>query len=236
MADSFRIGVLGGMGPDAGILLQRLILEATPARRDQDHLEVVTYTNPRVPDRTASLKRDGGASYLAAVVASLRLLERAAPDVLAIACCTAHARLPDIRRAVRTPLLDIVDLTKRRLAAARGPVGILATDGTLEAGLFDLAGRPGKTVAPSAARQREVMRAIYAIKRGVPAARAAGRLDRAVAELRRAGCARIVLGCTELSLCCEALRARLGPVFIDPLRLAARALVARAGRRPRPLE
>ena len=52
MKKHFRIGILGGMGPEAGILLQSLILRETPAEKDQDHIEAVTYTNPHVPDRT----------------------------------------------------------------------------------------------------------------------------------------------------------------------------------------
>ena len=56
----FRIGIVGGMGPMAGVYLQELIIEATPASRDQDHLEVVCFTNPHVPERMRSLAEDGG--------------------------------------------------------------------------------------------------------------------------------------------------------------------------------
>ncbi len=58
--NNFRIGIVGGMGPMAGVLLQKLIIEATPAEQDQDHLEVICFTNPHVPDRTRSLQEDDG--------------------------------------------------------------------------------------------------------------------------------------------------------------------------------
>lgn len=225
MPDPFRIGILGGMGPEAGVLLQSLIIAATPARADQDHLEVITFTNPHVPDRTASLQQDGGESYLRAVVDSLLVLERAGVSVLVMACNTAYARLPEIQRHVKTPMVNIVELAKQEIAAAEGRAGILATDGTVRNGLFALAGAPDKIITPGDARQREVMAAIYAIKGGEKAAVAASRLDGAIADLRGAGCGRIILGCTELSLCHDDLTTRHGAIFIDPMQLAAMELV-----------
>jgi len=233
MKKHFRIGILGGMGPEAGILLQSLILRETPAEKDQDHIEAVTYTNPHVPDRTRSLREDGGASYLAAVRDSLRLLEAAEVDILVMACNTAHARLPEIRAGLRTPLLDMVDLARREIGAASGPAGLLATDGTLASGLFALPGQPGKILAPEAEFQRVVMEVIHAVKAGRKDAATVDRLAGVCDHLRRAGCQRLVLGCTELSILHDDLEARLGGgIFIAPLRLAARALVQMARSRP----
>ncbi len=58
----------------AGVFLQQLIVEATPRRTDQDHLQVVCFTNPHVPERMRSLAQDGGRRYAEAVRASARLL------------------------------------------------------------------------------------------------------------------------------------------------------------------
>jgi aspartate racemase len=225
MREHFRIGVLGGMGPEAGVLLQSLIIRATPAKRDQDHLEVIAYTNPHVPDRTESLAEDGGDSYLGAVVDSLRLLERAGVDVLVMACNTAHARLPEIQASVETPLLDIVDLAKREIAAASGRVGVLATHGTVKSGLFSLPKHPDKTHSLREDQQGEVMAVIHAIKRGVRDETIITRLGKVITDMRKARCERFVLGCTELSLFHDELAGRLGKIFIDPLRLAAKELV-----------
>lgn len=228
MREHFRIGVLGGMGPEAGVLLQSLIIRATSAERDQDHLEVIAYTNPHVPDRTESLARDGGDSYLRAVIESLRLLDRAGVDILVMACNTAHARLPEIRASVETPLLDIVDLAKREIAATDGNVGILATHGTVRSGLFALPDQPDKTQVPSGALQAEVMAVIHDIKGGVKGEALITRLVRVISHMRETGCERFVLGCTELSILHDDLTECEGEIFIDPLRLAARELVRMA--------
>ena len=92
-APAYRIGIVGGMGPMAGVYLQQLIIEATPAERDQDHFEVVCFTNPHVPERMRSLAEDGGRRYAEAVRASARLLVHAGATHIVIPCNTAHARL-----------------------------------------------------------------------------------------------------------------------------------------------
>ena len=50
-----KIGILGGMGPEATIYLYQLIIKYTPALKDQDHIPTVIYSNPLIPDRTESI-------------------------------------------------------------------------------------------------------------------------------------------------------------------------------------
>jgi len=227
----FRAGVLGGMGPEAGVLLQQLIIRETPAATDQDHIEVVAYTNPHVPDRTESLKNDGGASYLAAVIDSLKLLEGVGVDVLVIACNTAHARFAEIQASVTTPMIHIVELAKAEILAKDDMVGILATDGTIASGLFAVPERSSAIITPPTKVQTRVMQIIRDIKAGLPSGDIVNRLEAIVLSMQAPGCARIVLGCTELSIYRERLVERFGDVFIDPMLLAARRIVDMAGAR-----
>jgi aspartate racemase len=53
------IGILGGMGPEATLDLYRHILQLTPATKDQDHIRVLIYSNPKIPDRTRAIESDG---------------------------------------------------------------------------------------------------------------------------------------------------------------------------------
>lgn len=221
----FRIGILGGMGPEAGVLLQQLIIQQTPAEKDQDHIEVITYTNPHIPDRTISLTSDNGESYQHAVIESLQLLEKADVDILAIACNTAHARLPEIEKYITIPILNMVDLAKQEIIATPGQVGILATDGTINSNLFGITGQPEKTIVPNRENQTVVMEVIHDIKKGVKDRSICDRLEKIGRELLQEGGTKLILGCTELSIFYEELYARLGNVIIDPLRLAAQTLI-----------
>ena len=53
------IGVLGGMGPAATADFYQKLICATPAKADQDHLKVLIFSNPQVPDRTAAIRGEG---------------------------------------------------------------------------------------------------------------------------------------------------------------------------------
>ena len=47
------VGILGGMGPEATILLQQKLIAAVPASDDADHVPLLIDMNPQVPSRIA---------------------------------------------------------------------------------------------------------------------------------------------------------------------------------------
>ena len=63
------IGVLGGLGPEAGAYLLGRIVRETAAPKDQDHPPVILYSLPQVPDRTPAILRKGP-SPVAAILRS----------------------------------------------------------------------------------------------------------------------------------------------------------------------
>ena len=83
------IGILGGMGPEATLHLFNLIIKNTPASKDQDHIPVIIYNNPLIPDRTMHIVYNEE-SPLALLIEGAQHLERAGADMILIACNTAH--------------------------------------------------------------------------------------------------------------------------------------------------
>jgi aspartate racemase len=232
----FRIGIVGGMGPLAGVYLQQLIIEATPARKDQDHFQVVCFTNPHVPERMRSLADDGGRRYADAVRASARLLAGAGVSHIVIPCNTAHARLAEIRRGVDVPIVNMVELALQALVDEHGRgqrVGLLATTGTLEQRVYQdgLPGVPLGWILPDEADQRRVSEAILAVKVN-EGSRVAGDLRDVSRSLVGRGAGVILIWCTELSMCLDALRLA-GVPLVDPLRILAGHLVEIGLRRRR---
>jgi aspartate racemase len=224
----FRIGIVGGMGPMAGVHLQRLIIEATPARKDQDHFQVVCFTNPHVPERMRSLAEDGGRRYAEAVRASAQLLVGAGVSHIAIPCNTAHARLPEIQRGVDVPIVDMVALALKTLVDEHGSdqrVGLLATTGTIEQRVYEngLSGAAFDWVLPDDGDQRRVSEAILAVKVN-EGSRMADDLLGVARRLVQRGAGVMLIGCTELSMCLAALRPA-GVPLVDPMRILARHLV-----------
>lgn len=223
-----RIGIVGGMGPMAGVLLQKLIIEATPATKDQDHLQVICFTNPQIPDRTVSLQEDNGESYIRTLVGTAHILVNAGVTALVIPCNTAHARFEEVQAAIPVPIVNMIELAAKHLAAVSGnstKVGILATDATVQGGLYqkELEAHGIEWAIPSDENQVQVMQAIYAIKAGKDIL-LLNFIAGAIREFAEQDANILLLGCTELSLCFEEVT-DAGYQVVDPLRIVARQLV-----------
>ncbi len=164
------VGILGGMGPEATADLFSKIVRSTPARRDQDHLRVIVDSLPQIPDRTAAILGQGE-SPGPVLRAAARRLESWGAEVIVIPCNTAHYYHGDIAAAVSVPVLHIMEQTARAITSAHPEVrkvGILASTGTLNAGLYRRALEAvGLTeLCPPPDVQEDVMAAIYGVKAG----------------------------------------------------------------------
>ncbi len=228
MATTRVIGVLGGMGPAATADFYQKIIRATPAKADQDHLKVLIFSNPQVPDRTAAIRGEGP-DPLPVLIASAQVLIQGGADLITIPCVTAHQYYDGIQQAVPVPILHLIGETVTAVAAEYPRVhrlGLLATTGTLQARLFERYFEPRGfvLVAPESGIQAScVMEAIYAVKRGDPK-ETAGRLIRQAAEhLQGLGSEAILAGCTEVPLILQ--DGDLPVPFIDPTWILAQAAV-----------
>lgn len=225
------IGVLGGMGPLAGAdFLARLTL-ATPAARDQDHVRAVLWSDPTVPDRTAAALA-GGPSPLPAMLAGVRVLERAGAGCLAIPCNTAHLWAEEIAAATPLPLIHIVDAAADALVArgiAGGTIGLMGTAATLRLGLYQrrLAARGHACLVPDEAEMRAAVSPAIARIKANDLDGAAAPLLAVARGLANRGAAAVVLGCTEIPLALRGpVAAASGFVLIDTIDALARAALA----------
>ena len=222
------IGVLGGMGPAATADFFQKIIRATPAKADQDHLKVLIFSNPQVPDRTAAIRGDGP-DPLPVLIASAQVLIQGGADLIAIPCVTAHHYHDALQQAVRLPILHLIGEMLTAVMAdhpyARR-LGLLATTGTLQTRLFERYFEPRGfvLVTPEPEIQAScVMEAIYAVKRGETGDGPRRLIHQAAEHLRARGAEAILAGCTEVPLILQDGDV-LVPV-IDPTWVLAQAAV-----------
>ena len=225
------LGVLGGMGPLASAQFMLRLTLLTPARRDQDHIPAVLWSDPRVPDRIAAQRGDGP-SPLPWLVHGLKGLERAGCGAVAIPCNTAHGWMDGMRAASPLQIIDILDAAAddlRRQGVAPGPVGVMGTAATLAMRLYQarLARLGWPCLEPSAQEMAELVSpAIAAVKANL-LAEAYAPLAEMVGRLRDRGAQAVVLGCTEIPLAIQA-----GPwktlhiPVVDTIDALARASIA----------
>jgi aspartate racemase len=224
------VGVLGGMGPDAMVDFLAKIIARTPAVRDQDHIPMVIFNYPQIPDRTRSIM-SGKTDVLEHLREGIRFLESSNAELVAIPCVSSHYYYDTLAKDAGIPILSIiketVDFVVRRHPEIRR-VGILGTTMTVRKKLFescfDRSGIP--VVVPDDAIQEDhVMKSIYMVKAGDRAG-AKENIRLAVAGLMEKGAEAIVAGCTEIPLILDSTTV---PVpFIDSLSCLADAVVREA--------
>lgn len=226
------VGVLGGMGPSATVHFFAQLLAQTAADRDQDHLHVIVDNDSTIPDRTDFL-RGRGKDPRPQLLASARRLVDSGCDLLVMPCNTAHAFADDIRRSVPTPFIDWIDVSSDAAAGRGERVGLIATVGTLETGLYQraLRARGSEAVVPEDADQRSVMEAIYGIKVAGVTIDTERRLETVARALHAKGADVLLLACTELALLSPSTVVTWPLPAIDPGVAVARRVVALAGAR-----
>jgi aspartate racemase len=220
------IGILGGMGPEATVLLQQRLIAVVAARDDADHIPLIVDMNPQVPSRIARLIDGRGADPGPVLEAMARRLEKAGAQALAMACNTAHHYAGRVEEAVRIPFLDMVELSADRAAVVLGQggkVGILASPAVRMIGLYDraLAARGLSALWPG--DEAAMLAAIRAIKARGPCDEAREALGRAAGELAGAGAGLVLIACTEFSLIPEAA-AGAGSEILDTLDVLVAAI------------
>jgi aspartate racemase len=232
------LGILGGMGPEATVRFFDLVVRSTGAGRDQDHIPIIVWNDPRVPDRTAAVLGKGE-SPVPLLRAGAAALVKAGADIIVIPCVTAHYFFPGIAAGRRSKFLNLLDETRthirKNLPRVR-KIGVLATTGTIRSGIIENTfGRVGvEVIVPDEKDQLKVMDAIYGrrgIKAGGPRDFSRKILAGVARRLVRRGARAILAGCTEIPLVLGG--EDLSVPLIDPMAVGAKACVKRAGFAPR---
>lgn len=197
-----RLGILGGMGPQATQDFYQRILDRTDAACDQEHLPTLIWSDTAIPDRTAAILGGDAEGCYRRLLDGAKLLERGGCTVLAIPCNTSHYFADRLQSELSLRLIHMPRETVGVLAdEGKKKVGILGTDGTIRTGVYqkECDARNIEAVSPPEDIQKLVMSIIYdEIKRGETGSREKfAVIDR---WLRQAGCDSAILGCTELSV------------------------------------
>lgn len=214
----------------ATALFMKMIIELTGARNDQEHIEMVIYNNPAIPDRTDYILGRSKDSPVPEMIRLGKKLEDEGVELIAIPCITANYFYAELTAQIKVPIVNMIReacgfLKERGIHRA----GLMATSGTVAGGLFqDAFAEEGlELVLPEAEAQEDIMNIIYKnVKANLPVEM--DRFDRVAKQLRRAGAETILLGCTELSVVKE--NHELGPEYLDVMRLAAKRVVEYCGK------
>ena len=226
---TFKLGVVGGVGPSATVDFMDKIIRHTGAGRDQDHIRMVVEHNPQIPDRTAYLV-SGGLDPTIPLYAACKRLEANGANLIAIPCNTAHAFVGQFQQYLSIPivnmLVETVETIKQQCADA-SVVGLLATSGTLQSRVYHelMESANYDVLVPDALHQEILMGVIFGekgIKAGFTEGACLRDFHRVIKHVADRGADVLILGCTELPLL---ELPRKSVTILDPTDILARKCV-----------
>lgn len=226
------LGILGGLGPMAGVYFCEMLISHTKANSDGDHVNFLLSSRADTPDRSSFILGKSDKDPTKAMIEEAKRLEGAGAELIAIPCNTAHCFYERVCESVNVPILNIIEETAKFCKyAGVSKIGVLATEGTSASGAYPrfLDKRSVDVIPLTKDEQDGITRIIFEqIKRGLsPDLESFFRISE---SLKARGAQIIVLGCTELSLIKK--QVRLPDCYTDSLELLALSAIARCGKEP----
>ena len=138
------IGIVGGMGPYAGLDLARKIFDLTQAKKDQDHVPLTLISNPeRIEDRTEFILGKTDINPGIEISKIIKQLANHGAKVIGMPCNTAHsekiiAEVKNLPKNVQfiNMISEVVKCIQRKYSKAKR-IGLLATSGTISSGVYN---------------------------------------------------------------------------------------------------
>jgi aspartate racemase len=221
------------MGPEATVRMFNLIVKLTKAEKDQDHIPIIIFNNPQIPDRTAAII-DEGPSPLPMLIEGAKTLETAGANFIIMPCHTAHYHYDEIIQHISIPFLHLQEETRHYVEWRYRDLkrfGLLASTGTVETDLFQTIfhQKELEIIVPGEKEQDMVMTAVYGergIKRGFKK-EPRQLLMHVINQLKEQKVEAVIAGCTEVSLVLDVQELQLS--VIDPLKIIAAASILKSG-------
>jgi len=223
------IGILGGMGTQAGLDFCNKLAKLNKGRTDQQYPLFILYNKSNIPGRPENLHKYN--KVLKSLLAGCKFLEKSKCKFIVIPCNTAHYWFDGLQKKIKIPIVSMPkEVYKHSMKNCRknSKIGLLATEGTLKTGIYNkFFDKNFKLVRPINSIQNEnVNKAIRLVKMG-KIKEAEKAIKPAVNYLIRIKCKKIILGCTELPIAIFAFKSfqkiKKSKTFLDPNLILAEA-------------
>ena len=240
------IGILGGMGTQAGLDFCNKLAILNRGKIDQEYPLFILYNKANIPGRPESIGihtrnltknlnvKKNKIKYqlvLKSLVKGCNLLKKSKCKFLVIPCNTAHYWYDDLKKKINLPIINMPkEVYKHTIKKCKknSSIGLLATEGTLKTGIYNnFFDKNFNLIFPESKIQKNsVNRAIKFVKMGD--VKAASKIIKpAINYLMSKRCKKIILGCTELPIAIFAFKSfdkiKTSKIFLDPNLILAHA-------------
>ena len=221
------IGILGGMGTQAGLDYCNKLAVLNRGKSDQKYPLFILYNKSNIPKRPENLKKYY--NVLKSLINGCNLLQKNKCKFIVMPCNTAHYWYDDLKKKIKIPIISMpeeVYLHTKKYCKKNSKIGILCTEATLKTGVYNkYFDKNFKLVSPVKTLQtKSVNKAIKYVKLG-KVKEAEKAIKPAINYLMKIKCKKIILGCTELPIAIFAYKSfkkiKESKIFIDPNLLVA---------------
>ena len=240
------IGILGGMGTQAGLDFCNKLAVLNRGKIDQEYPLFLLYNKSNIPGRPESIGVQAKglsnrpndriserkySSVLKSLLNGCKVLKKSKCKFIVIPCNTAHYWYDDLRKRINLPMINMPqEVFKYTLKKCqkKSKIGLLATEGTIKTGVYNkFFDKNYKLIIPNNIIQKKsVNKAIKLVKMGKVKA-ASKIIKTAIDYLIKKKCKKIILGCTELPIAIFAFKSfktiKSSKIFLDPNLILANA-------------
>ena len=216
------IGILGGMGTQAGLDFCNKLALINRGKTDQDYPLFILYNKSNIPKRPENIKKYY--NVLKSLIKGCLLLQKNNCKFIVMPCNTAHYWHDDLQKKIKIPILSMpkeVYLHTKKNCKKNSKIGMLATEATLKTGVYNKFFDKNFTLInpKKSIQMSSVNKAIKYVKMG-KIKNAEKVIKPAVNYLIKRKCKKIILGCTELPVAIFAFKSfkkvKLSKIFLDP--------------------
>jgi len=216
------IGILGGMGTQAGLDFCNKLAKLYKGKTDQKYPLFLLYNKSNIPGRYENIYKYN--KVLKSLLEGCKFLEKNKCKFIVIPCNTAHYWYSDLKKKINIPIISMpkeVYFHAISTCKKNSKIGLLATEGTLKTGVYNkFFDKKFLLINPIKSIQRNnVNKSIKLVKMG-KIKEAEKAIRPAVNFLIRKKCKKIILGCTELPIAIFAFKSfqkiKKSKIFLDP--------------------
>ena len=240
------IGILGGMGTQAGLDFCNKLAILYRGKIDQEYPLFILYNKSNIPGRPESIgvqtknlsigknKKKNKKKYslvLESLLSGCKVLKKSKCNFIVIPCNTAHYWYDDLKKKIKLPIInmpkEVFNHTMKK-CKKDSHIGLLATEGTLKTGVYSkfFDKRYNLVYPDSISQKNSVNKAIKLVKMG-KVKKANKIIKPAIDYLIKKKCKKIILGCTELPIAIFAFKSfktiKSSKIFLDPNLILANA-------------
>lgn len=244
------IGILGGMGTQAGLDFCNKLAMLNRGKIDQEYPLFMLYNKSNIPGRPESIGVQTKSfstiprtakntikynKVLKSLLEGCRSLEKSGCKFIVIPCNTAHYWYDDLRKQIKIPIINMpreVFLHTKKNCKKKSKIGLLATEGTLKTEIYDkIFKNDYELIKPLESLQiNSVNKTIKHVKMG-NIKLAEKSIKPAINYLIKQKCKKIILGCTEIPIAIFAYQslknAKISKLYLDPNLILANSCMAR---------